>query len=221
MIKAIQTRYKGYHFRSRLEARWAVFFDAMGWNWEYEPEGFDLGNGLYYLPDFKITLFCDGFPIEHWYEIKPSHEKDDGKMRAFQQLFSRIAEKEDTMSSFRGGVLTGDPFEYFEVNMDHYNLPVGSKSKACARCGDLCCEADYFVSGEMGFLCYPCDPETHSGGNNDPEKDGVFECEYTPHKGWIMVDSDYYGLLVKRKIESAAVKARSARFEHGETPNAN
>jgi hypothetical protein len=28
-IKAIETRYKGYRFRSRLEARWSVFFDAM------------------------------------------------------------------------------------------------------------------------------------------------------------------------------------------------
>ena len=54
MIKAIETKYKGYRFRSRLEARWAVFFDAMSWEWEYEPEGFDLGNGIYYLPDFKI-----------------------------------------------------------------------------------------------------------------------------------------------------------------------
>lgn len=26
-IKAIDTIYKGYKFRSRLEARWAVFFD--------------------------------------------------------------------------------------------------------------------------------------------------------------------------------------------------
>ena len=52
MIKVINTYYKGYRFRSRLEARWAVFFDACGVEWEYEPEGFDLGNGLYYLPDF-------------------------------------------------------------------------------------------------------------------------------------------------------------------------
>lgn len=29
-MKAIETRYKGYRFRSRLEARWAVFFDALG-----------------------------------------------------------------------------------------------------------------------------------------------------------------------------------------------
>lgn len=44
-MKAIQTEYKGYLFRSRLEARWAVFFDACGIAWEYEPEGYDLGNG--------------------------------------------------------------------------------------------------------------------------------------------------------------------------------
>ena len=42
MIQAIETRYNGYRFRSRLEARWAVFFDEMGIEYEYEIEGFDL-----------------------------------------------------------------------------------------------------------------------------------------------------------------------------------
>ena len=28
-INAIETYYNGYKFRSRLEARWAVFFDAL------------------------------------------------------------------------------------------------------------------------------------------------------------------------------------------------
>lgn len=41
-IKAIKTEYKGYRFRSRLEARWAVFFDALGVRWEYEKEGYEL-----------------------------------------------------------------------------------------------------------------------------------------------------------------------------------
>src|SRR5690554_2014592 len=68
MIKAIQTRYKGYHFRSRLEARWAVFFDALGLEWEYEPEGFDLGNGVWYLPDFKIKV--DDSSDWCWFEVK-------------------------------------------------------------------------------------------------------------------------------------------------------
>ena len=40
-IKAIETMYKGYHFRSRLEARWAVFFDTLGIPWKYENEGYE------------------------------------------------------------------------------------------------------------------------------------------------------------------------------------
>jgi hypothetical protein len=30
MLQAIETFYRGYRFRSRLEARWAVLFDALG-----------------------------------------------------------------------------------------------------------------------------------------------------------------------------------------------
>jgi hypothetical protein len=56
MIKAIETVYNGYRFRSRLEARWAVFFDALGVKYEYELQGFDLG-GTWYLPDFFIPLW--------------------------------------------------------------------------------------------------------------------------------------------------------------------
>jgi len=66
-IKAIETRYKGYRFRSRLEARWAVFFDALGLDWEYEPEGYELSGGKRYLPDFRLS-FGDGNPI--WFEVK-------------------------------------------------------------------------------------------------------------------------------------------------------
>lgn len=64
-IRAIQTRYAGCAFRSRLEARWAVYFDHLGIKWDYEPEGFELGNGLRYLPDFWLPDF------KLWVEIKP------------------------------------------------------------------------------------------------------------------------------------------------------
>jgi hypothetical protein len=53
-MKPIETRYKGYRFRSRLEARWAVFFDHLGYAWEFEPEGFELSDGRRYLPDFRV-----------------------------------------------------------------------------------------------------------------------------------------------------------------------
>lgn len=51
---AIETRYKGFRFRSRTEARWAVFFDALGVKWDYERDGYDLGEGSLYLPDFWL-----------------------------------------------------------------------------------------------------------------------------------------------------------------------
>lgn len=55
-IKPIETEYNGYRFRSRLEARWAVFFDAMGIKYEYEPEGYVLQDGECYLPDFRLHV---------------------------------------------------------------------------------------------------------------------------------------------------------------------
>ena len=65
-IKAIETKYAGCRFRSRLEARWAVFFDTWGVPWEYEPEGFTLSNGTRYLPDFLLT------ESGTWVEVKGS-----------------------------------------------------------------------------------------------------------------------------------------------------
>ncbi len=35
-MKPIETIYNGFRFRSRLEARWAVFFDAVEIKYEYE-----------------------------------------------------------------------------------------------------------------------------------------------------------------------------------------
>jgi hypothetical protein len=81
MIKAIETRYKGYRFRSRLEARWAVFFDALGLEWEYEPEGFNLGDAGLYLPDFFLPNLGAGT----WVEVKPNAfglDEDKAKYQA-------------------------------------------------------------------------------------------------------------------------------------------
>ena len=80
-IKPIETEYNGYRFRSRLEARWAVFFDTVGIKYQYEPEGFDLGDGIKYLPDFYLP------EDEVWVEIKGTmpDEKDLEKMLRFGQ----------------------------------------------------------------------------------------------------------------------------------------
>jgi len=58
-LAAIQTNYAGHRFRSRLEARYAVFFDALNIAWEYEAQGYEVEDRLNfgtgtgrYLPDF-------------------------------------------------------------------------------------------------------------------------------------------------------------------------
>lgn len=46
----IPTTFQHQNFRSRLEARWAAFFDLIEWPWIYEP--YDLEG---YIPDFLVT----------------------------------------------------------------------------------------------------------------------------------------------------------------------
>ena len=57
--EAKETYYDGYRFRSRLEARWAVFFNNIGLEYEYEMEGFDMKNVLTCLTSIS-HLLTDG-----------------------------------------------------------------------------------------------------------------------------------------------------------------
>lgn len=50
-VKAHPTKYNGVQYRSRLEARWAAFFDLIGWQHEYEP--IDLPG---WSPDFRVVF---------------------------------------------------------------------------------------------------------------------------------------------------------------------
>lgn len=73
-FKAHPTSYRGVAFRSRLEARWAAFFDLAGWRWQYEP--CDLGG---WSPDFVLA----GKSAPVLVEVKPINWSGDfDKMRA-------------------------------------------------------------------------------------------------------------------------------------------
>jgi hypothetical protein len=87
-LKAIQTRYRGRRFRSRTEARWAVFFDALKLRWVYEDEGYVLAKAGCYLPDFKLTL-----PNDETIYCEVNHDDADdfddseiGKLREFADM---------------------------------------------------------------------------------------------------------------------------------------
>jgi hypothetical protein len=189
----IETRAYGYRFRSRLEARWAVFFQTLGLQWEYEPEGFDLGNELY-LPDFRVTTG----DLVYWYEIKP---RDSGDCSKFER-FAKLLEQDGANTEAR--LLHGDPSDVFLVGRP-----------LCPRCGRPENNVDAFHSN-IGFLCEPCDWNTVSGGGN-PKEIGFAGSKYWPCKGWIMIEGQEYEQFIYN-IEAACTAARSARFEHGEQP---
>lgn len=68
-IPAVETKYKGQSYRSRTEARWAVFLTELGVSFEYEPEALKLPSSEVYLPDFYIHDF------DAYIEVKPnSHD---------------------------------------------------------------------------------------------------------------------------------------------------
>lgn len=75
-MQAIETTYNGVTFRSRLEARWALFFDRLGIEWLYENEGYETPHGRY-VPDFwlpKVRMRSGKRGV--LFEVKPSDYGD-------------------------------------------------------------------------------------------------------------------------------------------------
>jgi len=73
-IKPLETLWNGNRYRSRLEARWAVFLESLKIDFEYEREGYQTKSGRGYLPDFWLpNVGVRGVaPPGTWLEIKPN-----------------------------------------------------------------------------------------------------------------------------------------------------
>lgn len=84
----IDTLYNGYTFRTRLEARWAVFFDVIGMKYDYDVESFELNDGTIIHPNFYIH---DWGP--HLYKDEP----EDSPMRvgSWVQIFVHEVNEEE------------------------------------------------------------------------------------------------------------------------------
>lgn len=59
-----EVSYSGRVFRSTLEARWAIYLDLLGINWDYEPSHYQISPSLWYLPDFYLP------ELAIWLEVK-------------------------------------------------------------------------------------------------------------------------------------------------------
>lgn len=185
MIKAIETVYKGYRFRSRLEARWAVFFDTLGVEWEYEPEGFELGRAGRYLPDFWLPAF------NMWLEIKPAAPPHDDmvKLAAFARAMRSGDDGQPSVFLMMGQPWPGayDMCAFAPTGLPYYRKLAWMQ---CRRCdGFNLCEED---AVEMAVGPHTC---------GDRWKGSM-------------------PLELSTRLMQAYIAARSARFEHGETPQA-
>ena len=80
-MKSKETVYSGVIYRSRLEAKWAIFFDVIGIKFQYEPRQFNTRDGLY-LPDFFLP------ELSVWVEIKPGtiHGPEPEEIRKMEDV---------------------------------------------------------------------------------------------------------------------------------------
>ena len=63
-LKAIETVYHGHKLMSRQDSRFSVLLNALAEPYRYELEGYYIGNGEKYLPDFWLE------EAKIWIEIK-------------------------------------------------------------------------------------------------------------------------------------------------------
>jgi hypothetical protein len=151
--KSIPANYRGQHFRSRLEVRWAVFFDVLGIAWHYEPETFDLQgpDGLVrYLPDFWL-------PQQECYaEIKPGSPNEIEALKA--SLLARHTGRPVFVLARRPGHDTfgGYSQDGFSLSHTHHRfLPDGSHATLFAWCVCKVCGA-YGLTSQGRCDALPC-----------------------------------------------------------------
>jgi hypothetical protein len=86
--RGIPTWHNGVLYRSRGEAKWAVFLDRLEVPFEYETQGFDT-DGSWYLPDFVIFAATGTI----WAERKDSWEGDPDGVAKFRRFADQRPKK--------------------------------------------------------------------------------------------------------------------------------
>jgi hypothetical protein len=209
--RPIETRYKGYRFRSRLEARWAVFFDALGIEWQYEPEGFE-ANGERYLPDFFLPK------SQTWVEVK-------GCDAALQADASRLATMLDWQSPLPGVMDGADPaYAWDSINVRGLLLLGSIPEKGWGPVlhpivqhhkGLFLHQAIFQPSGlrKLDLDAWKFLTKHFGAITGDPWSSIEFD-----FPKWTVASTRVPTPLWSNEVENAYTAARQARFEHGEAP---
>lgn len=141
-IKPIPTIYSGIHFRSKLEAQWAKFFDAMKIKWIYEPEGYQLSDGTWYLPDFYLP------DSKQWFEVKGvMSDKDMNKI-------SLLAK--DSLKDVVVGLPGGEFYMYSagDVFFDDTVVLMTKRETYINECSE--CGKKSFMNSNGSYRCQCC-----------------------------------------------------------------
>jgi hypothetical protein len=151
LVAPKKTIWNGYCFRSRLEARWALFFEYLSIDYLYECRTFLLNNGHKYTPDFYLPS------KKIWLEIKPNYPTEEEREKA--QLLSQLP----SMQGHRIILLYGSchaPFIKkfyeggkgieFQINKNAIEPVAWTQCKTCNQF-------------DMGYRCQPpCHPDANN-----------------------------------------------------------
>jgi len=214
-IQAINTYYAGHYFRSRLEARWACIFNDLGLRWEYEPQGYLVGEQRRpYLPDFYLT------DLGWWIEVKGDTRRLDVSLLADAVHPTHGIGRTDPW--YRTNILVlGSMPDHGDTTSAHFSI---SRSAVLGR-GTMTCDsgcpftsvlfglhhfapvADFpipvpgMAERHLNTLLVPAGrPTTRQPDRDLTEAIPIADAPRMPH------------------LTAAYLLGRAARFEHGETP---
>jgi hypothetical protein len=133
VIAPIETYFDGYRFRSRLEAKWAVFFKRSGIRYLYEPEAYPIAGDDCYLPDFWLPRYRCFFEVKYdtldpnWTEcasradarIAADHSRNLPRILKKPYALSRATEQHCL-------IVFGDPLEHTLYLFEGYKAPLAS-----------------------------------------------------------------------------------------------
>jgi len=198
-IKPIETTYAGHRFRSRLEARWAVFFDAYGVEWIYEPQGYETDAGRY-LPDFWLP------DISAWVDVKGTMTPDVWR-RLCGVLWALPAKPEDLPARRKRGtpvllLLSDIPSAEDAQQAMHVGLRWGIAPDRTPR---TWWQFYHFANPKWLFT-------VGDAAIADPD---LYASE--PDLGWLIRAASNAYISPNPLLAQAYDRARRARFEYGES----
>jgi hypothetical protein len=188
-----------------------VFFDAINFRKVYEPEGFELKNGVKYLPDFYLPDW------KYFVEVKGFNE----------HLVEDILKVKQFVRESKASVIIINDMPYDPDAKGLFWFPIinyTSRSGGALECNYAFFEAYEKWDGGIG-ICLQDDFAVgmrHYWHVDEKNTNEQASKAIAPISGAVL--DEYDSITIKDSfplhvIETAFIKARKARFEHGETPN--